>query len=155
VSRLGSLDFAENEQLSADNISKRQYHHIYPDALLKEADIDSFLALNCALITGKTNRNIGRKDPLKYLKERYEWVSEEVVRDRLQSHLIPIDELANGGYEELSEEAKNTKLQRDFEKFIEQRAKLVMIAVRKLAQGRQLSAAEIYQEATQTADVAP
>jgi len=151
VSRLGALDFAMNEQLSADNIIKRQYHHIYPDALLKEAGIDSFLALNCALITGKTNRNIGRKDPLKYLKERYEWVSEDVVRDRLHSHLIPIDELANGGYEKLSEEDKNAKLHRDFEKFIEQRAKLVMIAVRKLVEGRQLSAAEIYLEATQAA----
>jgi len=63
---LGSQDFADGKQISRENIVKREYHHIFPDALLQEANIESFLALNCALITGKTNRNIGRKDPLIY-----------------------------------------------------------------------------------------
>ncbi|MBE9136927.1 DUF262 domain-containing protein [Nodosilinea sp. LEGE 07088] len=144
--RLGALDFFTAEQLNAQNIGERHYHHVYPDALLKEAGIESFLALNCALIKDKTNMSIGRKDPLVYMKERYQWVSEEIVQDRLQSHLIPIDELANGGYEELSEEAKNTKLKKDFEDFIQRRAELVMAAVRKLIDGRQLSAAEVYKE---------
>ena len=88
------------------NITSRHYHHVYPDALLKEAGIHSFLALNCALIEDKTNLNIGRKEPLAYLKERYRWVSEDIVQQRLQSHLIPVEELANGGYEGLSKEEK-------------------------------------------------
>ena len=73
--RLGALDFSTGEQLNSDNIGQRHYHHIYPDALLKEAGINSFLALNCALISDKTNISIGRKDPLVYLKDRYKWSS--------------------------------------------------------------------------------
>ena len=97
--RLGGKDFSTGHDVTLDNIGSRQYHHVFPDALLKEADVESFLALNCALIQDKTNVVIGRKDPLQYLKDRYEWTSEDVVHERLESHLIPIEELANGGYE--------------------------------------------------------
>jgi hypothetical protein len=140
--RLGALDFATGERLDAKNITNRHYHHVYPDALLKEAGIPSFLALNCALITDKTNLTIGRKDPLQYLTDRYKWTSEAIVQARLQSHLIPILELANGGYEGLSENEKSAKLQRDFDAFLYQRAVLVMAAVKRLVNGQQLGASE-------------
>ena len=143
VCRLGALDFSTDERLDINNIEHRHYHHIYPDALLKEAEINSFLALNCALISDKTNFLIGRKDPLEYMKDRYEWTSEEIVNERLRSHLIPIHELANGGYEGLSEEQKFEKLKNDFDAFIKRRAELVLKAVRLLADGHQLNATEI------------
>jgi len=142
--RLGALDFSTGQMLSAENIGQRHYHHVYPDALLKEAEINSFLALNCAIISDKTNMSIGRKDPVEYLKDRYKWATEELVKERLQSHLIPVKELANGGYEELSEEEKATKLADDFDAFIQRRAELVIQAVRKLADGRQLTASELF-----------
>ncbi len=88
--RLGAADFATGERLNAETIERRHYHHVYPDALLKEAGIPSFLALNCAIITDKTNLTIGCKDPMKYLMERYTWASETIVQERLQSHLIPV-----------------------------------------------------------------
>ena len=142
ANRLGALDFATGERLDAGTIGNRHYHHVFPDALLKEANIDSYLALNCTLITDKTNVSIGRKDPLQYLKDRYEWTSEAIVRERLQSHLIPITELANGGYEGLSKPQKSEKLKQDFDAFIRKRAELITKAVKRLADGRQLSAAE-------------
>ena len=142
--RLGALDFSTGERLDINNLPQRHYHHVFPDALLKEAEVDGFLALNCALISDKTNISIGRKDPLQYLKDRYKWTSETIVRERLQSHLIPIEELANGGYERLSEKEKIEKVKCDFSAFIQKRAELVMKAVRLLAEGRQLSVAEIY-----------
>lgn len=142
--RLGALDFSTGERLDRNNIGKRHYHHIFPDALLKEAGINSFLALNCALITDKTNIAIGRKEPLQYLKDRYEWTSELIVQERLQSHLIPIAELANGGYTGLPETAKIEKLKKDFDVFITRRASLISKAVAHLSDGRQLSALEIY-----------
>jgi hypothetical protein len=144
--RLGALDFSTGESLNKDNIERRHYHHIYPDALLKEAGIYSFLALNCALIYDKTNISIGRKDPLEYLKDRHKWTSKEIVNERLQSHLIPIDELANGGYEGLSDERKVEKLGSDFEAFVRRRAELIMKAVNLLVKGYQLNVAKIYQE---------
>jgi hypothetical protein len=142
--RLGALDFATGEPLTDDNIHERQYHHLYPDALLAEVDIDSYLALNCALIKDKTNYSIGRKDPVEYMRDRYEWTSEEVVRERLESHLIPVPELANGGYEGLSDEEKKDKLSRDFVGFLRRRAELVIKAARLLAEGRQLSATDLF-----------
>lgn len=145
VNRLGAQDFSTGEPLHPQNIGDRHYHHIFPDALLKEAEIKSYLALNCALISDRTNIAIGHKDPLKYLQDRYEWASEDVVRERLQSHLIPVEELANGGYEGLSETEKTEKLRADFETFIRRRAELVHRAVQLLSEGRQLSASVVYE----------
>ncbi len=144
ASRLGALDFSTGERLDPNNIDQRQYHHIFPDALLKEAEVNSFLALNCALINDRTNFSIGRKDPLEYLKDRYEWTTEAIVRERLQSHLIPIQELANGGYEGLSKGKKADKVKQDFEMFTRKRADLIIAAANLLAEGRQLSASDFY-----------
>lgn len=139
ANRLGALDFSTGERLDRHTIHQRHYHHVFSDALLKESEIHSYLALNCALIIDKTNISIGRKDPLVYLKDRYEWTSEEIVRERLQSHLIPLAELANGGYEGLDDDAKSVKLKADFDAFLRKRASLVMKAARLLINGRQLS----------------
>ena len=46
-------------------------------------------------------------------------------KKRLQSHLIPVDELANGGYEQLSESGKIEKVRKDFNAFIYRRAQLI------------------------------
>lgn len=145
ASRLGALDFSTGEHIDLHNINQRQYHHIFPDALLKEAEVNSFLALNCTLISDKTNISIGRKDPLKYLKDRYEWTTEAIVQERLQSHLIPIQELANGGYAEISEVEKKEKIKQDFNLFLKKRAELVIKAVKLLADGHQLSARDIFE----------
>ena len=142
--RLGALDFSTGERLDKNNIGSRHYHHVFPDALLKEAEIESYLALNCALITDKTNISIGRKDPLIYLKDRYQWTSQSIVNERLQSHLIPINELSNGGYEGLTEAEKKEKLKNDFESFLSARAHLVCHAAKRLADGHQLSVGELY-----------
>ena len=148
--RLGANDFATGQQLNANNIKSRHYHHVYPDALLQEAEIESYLAVNCALISDKTNLSIGRKDPVVYLKGHYQWVSEAVVSDRLQSHLIPVPELANGGYENLSDEEKNAKLADDFRAFTNRRAALVVAALSKLIEGRAVSASELFSEVEAT-----
>ena len=110
-----------------------------------EVGIDSYLALNCSLITNTTNKNIGRKDPLTYLKERYEWTNEEIVNQRLKSHLISVQELSNGGYEGLEEEAKREKIKTDFESFITSKAILIYTAAKELCQGKTVSYGDIYE----------
>jgi hypothetical protein len=144
ASRLGALDFSTGERLDLNNIDQRQYHHVFPDALLKECEVNSFLALNCTLISDKTNISIGRKDPLKYLKDRYEWTTEVIVQERLQSHLIPVQELANGGYDGLSKKEKTEKVKNDFNLFLKKRAELVIKGVNLLVDGHQLSVKDIY-----------
>lgn len=98
----GGYDFADGAKATAKNVGKREYHHIYPKALLSEkyADYAVNSALNCALISWKTNRKIGAKTPEEYLKERARdaKATEENVQHRLESHLVPYDELISGDY---------------------------------------------------------
>ncbi|MEQ1949099.1 MAG: hypothetical protein ABL995_18045 [Bryobacteraceae bacterium] len=140
---LGAMDFADNKPASFEGNQNREYHHIFPDALLAEVKIDSYLALNCAFITWKTNRIIGRKDPLEYLQDRVEWAGEESVRERMKSHLIDFDLLAEASYKGLEGEQLVAKLKPDFETFLRARANLVHAAVSALAQGKSVNAASL------------
>ncbi len=145
-----AFDFADGSIITASNVTKREYHHIFPDALIKEAvdflkeDINSTIALNCALITGKTNRTIGRKEPLTYLKDRYNWASETIIQQRLNSHAIPIEELKAGGYEGLDETSKANKIKTDYQNFLQKRAALIIKAVNKLTQGEDINVTDIF-----------
>lgn len=143
--KLGAYDFADGTAITRTVLKegKRHYHHVFPDALLKEAEIESYLALNCALITDKTNLNISSKEPFKYLSERYKWTTEEIVNSRLRSHLIPITELKNGGYEGLDKNDKREKIKKDFDAFISKRAAYVVQAVEKLCLGEDITANDI------------
>ncbi|SFI32990.1 hypothetical protein SAMN05216206_1900 [Pseudomonas guineae] len=132
---LGAIDFADHKTASYESIQTREYHHIFPDALLSEAGILSYLALNCALITWKTNRMIGRKDPLDYLQERVQWADENVIRERLKSHLISYDRLTSAHYADLEGDAFKQKLANDFNEFLRDRANLVVAAMSALTEG--------------------
>jgi hypothetical protein len=134
---LGALDFADHRSATYESIQKREYHHIFPDALLSEVDIDSYRALNCALITWKTNRIIGRKDPLEYLQERVHWADAAVVRDRLRSHLISFHLLEKAHYTNLSGDALKQKLSLDFTEFMRDRAERIISAMNILAEGNE------------------
>jgi len=139
----GALDFAEAEAASADNIDRREYHHLFPHALLTREEYGglssshSFRALNCALITWNTNRTIASKEPIAYLRERTEasTLGEEEIRQRLRSHLVPHSELAVGGYEELVGEKRTDRIQSDYRRFLNARAELMSQAIESLAQG--------------------
>lgn len=132
---LGGIDFADHKTATYESIQNREYHHVFPDALLSEADIPSYLAMNCALITWKTNRIIGRKDPLDYLKERVQWADENSVRERLKSHLISFDLLSKAHYASLEGAALKQRLTIDFTNFLRDRAKLVVCAIASLVEG--------------------
>ena len=144
-----ACDFADGSPITAANVTKREYHHIFPDALIEEANeflddkLNSTVALNCALITNTTNRKIGRKEPLTYLKERYNWTTETIVQQRLQSHLIPINELKAGSYEGLDEKTKAEKIKADYEAFLLKRASMIAKAVEKLAAGEDVYVSDI------------
>jgi len=146
--KLGAYDFADGSKLSRNQLvnGERHYHHVFPDSLIKDLEVEPYLALNCALITDKTNLNISNKEPLKYLKERYKWMEEETVNTRLKSHLVPIEELANGGYENLSQLEKNEKIVEDYNAFIRKRGEYVLSAVKTLVKGKDINASEVIKE---------
>jgi hypothetical protein len=145
---LGALDFADNKPASFEDDQKREYHHVFPAALLADANIESYLALNCAFITWKTNRIIGRKDPLEYLKDRVEWAGEESIKERMKSHLIDFDFLKNASYTGLIGEQLSAKLKPDFEAFLRARAKLVHAAVIALAEGKAITVESLHRMST-------
>ena len=146
----GAWDFADGRPASFDSLKAREYHHVFPDALLQEVSVESFLALNCALVTWKTNRSIGRKDPLDYLKDRVEWADEGTIRQRLRTHLLDYDQLSKAAYvadgKPLVGDALVTRLTKDFTEFLDARATLVEIAASHLADGRHLSLDELFAE---------
>jgi len=152
----GAWDFADGLPVSFNSLRTREYHHVFPDALLQEAGIESSLALNCALVTWRTNRHIGRKDPLKYLQDRVEWVDDEhVVRQRLQTHLLDFDALRQATYEAdgkpIEGEMLEAKLRTDFSAFLEARARLVEMAASVLADGKQIALAQLLEMAAEQA----
>lgn len=123
----GARDFADDTIISAENVVRREYHHVFPNQLLTEAGIDSMLALNCALITWKTNRSIGRLDPLTYLEKRAEYTPESPeIKDRLESHLVPHGAIAHAGpYDQAAGEELRVAVQPDFTAYLDRRAELV------------------------------
>ncbi len=122
--RRGGQDFADAAPISVDNIRNREYHHLYPVRILGGDRDDDHVnrALNCALITWKTNRNIRAKTPKEYIEERRQAASidEDAVRRRLESHGVPYDALIAGNYDE----------------FLEKRAELIGEDMKVLCEGR-------------------
>ena len=142
--RGGGTDFADGTPANRDSLSKREYHHLFPDTLLKtdgrlnETDIN--LALNCALVTWNTNRNISAKEPIAYLRERVQRapLGEQQIRQRLNTHIIPFEELNVGKYSDITDKDERAlKVQADYEQFIHSRARSVHRVVQKLCNGEE------------------
>lgn len=137
----GARDFADDTKLTPENVGKREYHHLFPDALLSDAGINSYLALNCALITWKTNRTIGRQDPITYLEDRAQKAPDPAdVKERLESHLVPYEALVAAGPYPKDVTIKGDDLaalvQPDLTAFLEARAKIIALAAAELTEGK-------------------
>ena len=102
--REGGLDLADGSEVTRANLARREYHHLFPVSWLRKNSggelVEPFLALNCALVTWRTNRNISDKAPERYLGERGMPgdPADSQIKARLESHLIPYDELVAGQY---------------------------------------------------------
>jgi len=121
--RGGAEDIADGSPLSKNNINQREYHHLYPVAFLKEETENQniYSALNCILVTWRTNRKISAKEPVKYLLERCKasTLGKEEIRRRLKTHFVDFNLLLEGNYD----------------KFLEERAKSCKLAIKSLCNG--------------------
>lgn len=131
----GGRDFADDSLASFASIQKREYHHLFPDKLLSDCGMTSSYALNCALITTSTNRTIGRKDPVQYLKDRVSWTNEMEIRDRLRSHLVDFELLNKGPYSQLADADLRQAVEPDFLAFMKGRAQVIRDVAALLAAG--------------------
>ncbi len=141
--RGGGRDFADDTPASHEALTKREYHHLFPAALLREASIADWkinLALNCSLLTWNTNRDISAKEPVAYLRERVDRANLDSwqIQSRLNSHTIPFDQLNVGGYSEESDADKRAEsIREDYEKFLDARAEAIHRAAVDLSNGRE------------------
>lgn len=138
----GARDFADDRPVGREHVGQREYHHLFPGHLLEEDGglerAEQSRALNCALVTWNTNRTISAKEPIQYLRERAERtpLGEEEVRRRLESHLVPFDELAVGAYHDIEDlTARREKVRADYERFLSRRAAMMREAMLKLCNG--------------------
>lgn len=140
--RAGAHDLADGAAAARDQIQKREYHHLFPAALLENdgglgaSEINR--ALNCALITWNTNRTISAKAPIRYLRERVERsvLGEDEIRRRLATHYIPYEELNVGNYEALGDDAtRATRVRADYQAFMNARATLILTPIAALCRG--------------------
>jgi hypothetical protein len=120
-------DLADGAPVSANNIKDREYHHLFPVGMLGlERDSPHVnRAVNCALVTWRTNRKIAAKTPADYIKERSDGaiLGENELNRRLASHMIPHAELVAG----------------DYELFIDERARMMRKAMTLLCAGETIS----------------
>ncbi|MFC0342109.1 GmrSD restriction endonuclease domain-containing protein [Paracoccus niistensis] len=107
--RLGGHDFADEAPFSRATLKRREYHHLFPQAFLTERGVPRraiFTALNCALISWRTNRTISAKPPSVYMAERAGelQLTEAQIDRRLLTHAIPPAALRSDDYEGFLEE---------------------------------------------------
>lgn len=123
--RAGALDIADGREGTREHLQHREYHHLFPVAHLGSHESveegEAHRALNCALISWKTNRTISAKDPLTYLRERAQAsaLGEAEIRRRLATHAVPWEPLISG----------------DYHHFLEERARMLMPGIRSLCNG--------------------
>ena len=103
------------------------------------------LALNCAVVTWNTNRNISAKEPVAYLRERVERapLGEDQILSRLNSHIILFERLSVGGYHGIAnEEERSARIRSDYDCFIHARAEAIHRVVKKLCSGEEWNGLE-------------
>ena len=120
----GANDIASNEVLKAWD--KREHHHIFPKAVLRECHREPNLALNCMLLRPPTNRDWARNLPGDFLIRTIQTSAANVdaeteITARLESHLVPAGLLLrvkNG-----TQEAQD--IPKAYERFLDARLRLV------------------------------
>jgi hypothetical protein len=127
--REGGRDIADDAVASRTSIVKREYHHLFPDSILVKrggmSESESFRALNCALITWQTNRQVSNRSPLEYLEDRVTRsnLGEAEVAARLASHLVPWESLVTSG--PYGADVDPAVVSADYERFLDERALLI------------------------------
>lgn len=106
VFRESCLDFIDGEQMTAVRSMETppDIHHIFPRAYCEKTGLDRAKwnsIVNKTPLIARTNREIGGVAPSKYLPRimKDAEISEDVLRARIESHLIDYDALASDDFD--------------------------------------------------------
>ena len=134
-------DFLTNEPIIKNLNSDWQYHHLFPKRYLKTHNIDSKQidhCLNLSLITKDTNGLIGKEPPYKYLNPNSKLHIGTInnsgceLRELVETHVIPFDELSS---EPKGNNSENPDVERIYREYIKARARMMEKVIKKLVNG--------------------
>lgn len=141
--RAGARDLVDNEPASGSHVRLREYHHLFPFALLtgdgQMPGTETYRALNCGLFTWESNRVLSAKEPAGYFKEgaKKSLLNPEQIRARLETHLVPVEALNVGGYGRIKDkDDRAEKILVDYNAFLRARAEMLRGPMDALCQGR-------------------
>lgn len=154
--REGAHDIADDTPVTRDSVTRREYHHLFPDSTLvkraKYEEDESFRALNCALVTWQTNRRVSNLSPLQYLKDRVDaaHLGEAEIAARLESHLVPWGTIKNSG--PYPDGCDPQVIRDDYESFLRERAELIATKATERAGAGKVGAGAVSTVPSETAD---
>jgi hypothetical protein len=87
--------------------------------------------------------DISAKEPLQYLRERVEraagHLGEQAIRERLDTHVVPYDALAVGGYDQITDpDQRAARIRAGYANFLQSRAKALLDPIGALCNGLDL-----------------
>ena len=119
----GGRDLASGESIDAEGARSREYRQVLPSEVIPDEIPGQWAdsALNCWFVSGKPKRKAAETchQHLENLTEEA-GIAQEELTDRLESHMIPFEELSGG----------------DFKAFLDERAKRIHAAMTKLTSGQ-------------------
>lgn len=117
--RDGGLDFRTGEPIAAQTFfdDKVDIHHIFPETWCKAAGIEAGIynsIINKTALAARTNRQIGGREPSKYLlaMERAASIDSERMNNILRSHCIAVEHLRTDSFWEFYAGRAEALLQR-------------------------------------------
>ena len=141
--KAGAQDLIDGEPASAGHVRQRDYLHLFPFALLtgdgQMPGSETYRALNCALLGWESNRILSCGEPAAFFRTgaQRSHIGAQVIRDRLATHLIPVEQLSVGGYAKIDDEDDRAeKVRVDYQAFLRARAELMLEPMRALCEGR-------------------
>ena len=125
-------DWVTGEQLTARRLRELSgrgnldRHHVFPRQVLKGSFRPEEInhGLNGVVLGGSSNKEFSRKRPLEYLGnivDTQSGIAEQVIRERVESHMVPYDILMQDG-----------ELKDLYPAFISARAEMMAAAIRRL-----------------------
>jgi hypothetical protein len=140
--KAGAQDLIDGEPASIGHVRQRDYLHLFPFALLtgdgQMPGSETYRALNCALLGWESNRILSCGEPANYFRlgAQRSHIGAQVIRDRLATHLIPVEQLSVGGYAKIGDEDDRAeKVRVDYQAFLKARAELMMEPMHALCEG--------------------